>query len=311
MKHSVTILALTLASTMAFAQANKPNTQDYQVNQSGAQKITNGPVIEYTSDHSAMIAWSTKYPGGTYLAYGTDQNNLSQRTEKSWGGTNHRLEIKNLQPATTYYFQVRSENAKGANAMGADVQSNVESFQTVAKGAAPEKANRNLGVNGSDSTNVSTNPGMSTGASGRYEALYRMGGTGDHLYTTNASEHSSATAMGYKDEGIAGYLASSQISGTQPLYRLSKPAPAAVGGLIHLYTADNNERQSALGQGFKEDGPLGYIATSQISGAVPLYRFRSPTGDYFMTANPSDRQIAQQQGYQDQGTVGYIWSQPQ
>jgi len=309
MYKRLAITALALATTMAFGQTNKPNTDDYKTNQSGSQKITNGPVIEYTSDHSAMIAWSTKYPGGTYLAYGTDRNNLSQRTQKEWGGTNHRLEIKNLQPSTTYYFQVRTEDAKGSGAMGADVQSNVESFQTVAKGAASDKENRNVGVQGA--TNVSTNPGASTGASGQYEALYRMGGLHDHLYTTNPSEHSSATTMGYKDEGIAGYLASSQISGTQPLYRLSKPAPAGVGGLIHLYTSDNNERQSALSQGYKEDGPLGYIATSQIAGVTPLYRYRSPTGDYFMSADAADRDRARQQGYQELGTVGYVWSQPQ
>ena len=147
MYRRLAITALALATTMAFAQTKKPTNDNYKVNQSGTQKITNGPVIEYTSDHSAMIAWSTKYPGGTYLAYGTDRNNLSQRTEKSWGGTNHRLEIKNLKPSTTYYFQVRSEDAKGNGAMGADVESNVDSFQTVAKGAAPNKANRDVGVN--------------------------------------------------------------------------------------------------------------------------------------------------------------------
>jgi hypothetical protein len=148
MYKRLAIAALALATTMAFGQAKKTDTENYKVNKSGAQKITNGPVIEYTSDHSAMIAWSTKDPAGSYIAYGTDRNNLTQRTEKSWGGTNHRLEIKNLRPSTTYYFQVRSEDAKGPNAMGADVQSNVDSFQTVAKGAAPDKANRNVGVQG-------------------------------------------------------------------------------------------------------------------------------------------------------------------
>src|SRR3954453_213448 len=114
MKKIAAVLALAFASTMAIAQANAPKTQDdWKLNQSGAQKITNGPVIEYTSDHSAMIAWSTKMPGGTYIAYGTDQGNLSQRTTKAWGGTNHRLEIKNLEPSKTYYFQVRTENSNG------------------------------------------------------------------------------------------------------------------------------------------------------------------------------------------------------
>jgi len=125
--------------------STQSGTSGYGTNQQGTQKITNGPVIEYTSDNSAMIAWSTKTPAGTYLAYGTDRNNLNQRTQKGWGGTNHRLEIKNLQPNTTYYFQVRSENAQGS---GADVQSNVASFTTVAKGAPHNRENRNVGVRG-------------------------------------------------------------------------------------------------------------------------------------------------------------------
>lgn len=144
MKTFLAVLALTLASATVIAQSSQ---DQYKVNQSGAQKITNGPVVEYTSDHSAMIAWSTKDAAGTYVAYGTDRNNLSQRAEKGWGGTNHRVELKNLQPSTTYYFQVRSENAKGGGAQGADVESNVDSFQTVAKGAQPNRANRDVGVN--------------------------------------------------------------------------------------------------------------------------------------------------------------------
>jgi hypothetical protein len=147
MRSTLLIVTLAFATSVAIAQKSAPNNEDYKINHSGAQKVTNGPVIEYTSDHSAMIAWSTKDPAGTFIAYGTDSKNLNQRTEKSWGGTNHRLEIKNLQPSTTYYFQVRSEDASGAGAKGADVESNVASFRTVAKGAKPDRANRNVGVN--------------------------------------------------------------------------------------------------------------------------------------------------------------------
>ncbi len=149
MKFKVAILVLALAGTTAFAQSKvkKDEPEHYKVNQSEAQKITNGPVIEYTSDHSAMIAWSTKMPAGTYVAYGTDPSHLDQRSEKAWGGTNHRVELKNLQPSKTYYFQVRSEDAAGKGAAGADVESNVDSFTTVAKGEKPNRSNRNVGVN--------------------------------------------------------------------------------------------------------------------------------------------------------------------
>ena len=162
MKRAVSIFVLLVfAASMSFAKTHKQD--QYGVNAQGNQKITNGPVIEYVSDHSAMIAWSTKSAGGTYIAYGKDQNNLDQKTTRAWGGTNHRLEIKNLEPSTTYYFQVRSENAKGS---GADVESPVASFQTVAKGAAPDRQNRNVGVNesGSNALPQSGQPGSSATA---------------------------------------------------------------------------------------------------------------------------------------------------
>ena len=160
-KAASIFVLLVFAATMSFAKTHKQD--QYGVNAQGSQKITNGPVIESVSDHSAMIAWSTKSAGGTYIAYGKNQSNLDQKTTRAWGGTNHRLEIKNLEPSTTYYFQVRSENAKGS---GADVESPVASFQTVAKGAAPDRQNRNVGVNGSGPSAVpqSDQPGSSATA---------------------------------------------------------------------------------------------------------------------------------------------------
>jgi hypothetical protein len=310
MRNTLAIVALGFATTMGMGQTSN-NPDQYKVNQSGTQKIVNGPVIEYTTDNSAMVAWTTKFPGGTYVAYGTDPNNLSQRTEKAWGGTNHRLQIKNLQPSTTYYFQVRSEDAHGKGAMGADVQSNVEQFKTVAKGAAPDKTNYNVGVNGTSATNSSTNTGMpSTSASGQFVPLYRMFGMGKHFYTTNASEKSSAS--GFTDEGAAGYLATSQIAGTQPFYRISKDSGGGPGTFAeHVYTTAASEVQTDVGQGYKNEGVIGYIATSQLPNTVPLYRLHNSNNDNLYTTDASERQSALQQGYIDQGIAGYVWQTPQ
>ena len=152
MRTALTVLALALTVSLITIS---PAAAQYGTNEQGKQKITNGPVVEYTTDKSAHIAWSTKLPGGTYVAYGSDRNNLSQRAQKSWGGTNHRVEIKNLEPSKTYYFQVRSENA-ASGGQGADVQSEIESFTTLAQGQSPDRTNRNIGVNsGSDSNDGS------------------------------------------------------------------------------------------------------------------------------------------------------------
>lgn len=150
MKRFAGIAILALATTFGMAQNDKTGA-GFGVNAQGSQKITNGPVIEYVSDHSAVVSWSTSKPSGSYVAYGTNQSDLNQKAAASWGGTNHRVELKNLTPGTVYYFQVRSENAaSGGN--GADVESPVASFATGAKGTAPDRHNRNVGVNGPQSS---------------------------------------------------------------------------------------------------------------------------------------------------------------
>jgi len=100
--------------------------------------ITQGPVLESVSDHSAVIAWSTNKRGSTRVNYGTDPRNLSQLAEAPWGvdGRTHRVELRNLQPNTTYYFRVETGQTRGGN--GAAVETaGVISFQTTPQGAPP------------------------------------------------------------------------------------------------------------------------------------------------------------------------------
>ncbi len=71
-------------------------------------RITNGPVLERVADTNAVVAWSTNRPASSIVKYGTDPNNLSQTAQEAWGQTTHRVELKNLQPNTKYYFSVHS-----------------------------------------------------------------------------------------------------------------------------------------------------------------------------------------------------------
>jgi phosphodiesterase/alkaline phosphatase D-like protein len=93
-------------------------------------KITNGPVLEAVTGNTATVAWSTNRRGSSRVNYGTDPNNLTQLAEAPWGrgGLTHRVELKNLQPNTTYYFRVETGQAQGT---GGQVESqNVQSFTT-------------------------------------------------------------------------------------------------------------------------------------------------------------------------------------
>jgi phosphodiesterase/alkaline phosphatase D-like protein len=90
-------------------------------------QITKGPVVESTTNNSATIAWSTNTSASTVLNYGTDPNNLTQTVQAPWGGLTHRVTIQNLQPGTTYYYQVTSAQGQGT---GTGAISSVQSFTT-------------------------------------------------------------------------------------------------------------------------------------------------------------------------------------
>ncbi len=105
--------------------------------------VTHGPVLEYVSDHDAVIAWTTKDPSDMGIHFGTTPTTLTAANSQAADatenphGTNHRVKLDNLQPNTTYYIQVTTNTGQPVG--------NVAQFQTVAKGAAPKRQNVDLG----------------------------------------------------------------------------------------------------------------------------------------------------------------------
>ena len=100
-------------------------------------QITQGPRIESVTENSAIVAWSTNVNASTVVKFGTDQNNLNQTAEAPWGGLTHRATLKNLQPGTTYYFDVESGQAQGS---GTSTLSQVQSFTTKGTNPNPQAA---------------------------------------------------------------------------------------------------------------------------------------------------------------------------
>ncbi|KAK0495992.1 hypothetical protein EDD18DRAFT_1353611 [Armillaria luteobubalina] len=105
----------------------------------------------------------------------------------------------------------------------------------------------------------------------------------DHFYTTNAAEMQRAVTtlhykaegqtglvfgfqapvlshipphwLGYKDEGIVGYIYPKEMCCSVPLYRLYHDKPVR----DHLYTEDSKEIDSAKRLGYTYEGIAGYI----------------------------------------------------
>jgi hypothetical protein len=80
------------------------------------------------------------------------------------------------------------------------------------------------------------------------------GSNGDTLLTQDGNERAAMQAHGYRDNGIIGYIATSQAPGTQPLYQLS-----SADGSAHLYTTSSSEKAQFQSQGWKDQGLVGYI----------------------------------------------------
>lgn len=95
--------------------------------QKDAVQITHGPVVENVTDTTAIIAWSTNVSAGTVLRYGSDPQYLNKTVSMPWGGLTHRVNLKELKPDTTYYFQAESREGQGT---GTTAQAVLASFQT-------------------------------------------------------------------------------------------------------------------------------------------------------------------------------------
>ena len=128
-------LAAVLLLCACFAAAQTPATPQTTAPAAGTTAalpdVTHGPVLEYASDHDAVIAWTSKAGSDMQIHYGNNPSSLTLATDATEkpGGTNHRVKLINLQPSTTYYIQMTTNTGQPVGS--------VFQFQTPAKGGAP------------------------------------------------------------------------------------------------------------------------------------------------------------------------------
>jgi hypothetical protein len=119
----------------------------FSVHHPQSERITRGPVVEGVGDTWAVIAWTTNTGGSTVVHYGTDPNHLNRAAlapysdNETMAAQNHRVHLKNLKPATTYYFMADSAQGEGT---GTEVRSSVGQFTTrgAGQGSASDQAAR-------------------------------------------------------------------------------------------------------------------------------------------------------------------------
>ena len=94
--------------------------------------------MELSKSHLTIIRWTTNNPGGSdvhygVVHYGTDPKELSQMAKnpitlnQSHPQTTFRVQMRGLEPRTTYYYTVTSMESNGKSD---EVKSTVHQFTT-------------------------------------------------------------------------------------------------------------------------------------------------------------------------------------
>jgi Purple acid Phosphatase, N-terminal domain len=116
----LTIAISVMAMGLLFLQPRPACARDG----SGLSQVKASPIVESVADTLAFISWTTENPGGTILHYavvhyGKDPNHLDltavspTRINPGHSDMVFRVRLNDLQPETTYYYQVCSTQADG------------------------------------------------------------------------------------------------------------------------------------------------------------------------------------------------------
>jgi phosphodiesterase/alkaline phosphatase D-like protein len=138
------LLTLAIATTVGSLLASTPSAAQVLPPAKKAERvvITKSPALELASDYLTIIRWTTNNPGGSdvhygIVQYGTDPKDLSQtakspiRLNQAQRYTTFRVRIEGLEPGTTYYYRVGSEESNGKSD---GVKSIVKKFTTPPRG---------------------------------------------------------------------------------------------------------------------------------------------------------------------------------
>jgi len=284
MKRTVTLFGLSLMflATVAFAQ-REGEGRERRV------PFAQGPDITNISGESATMRWATRANRADRVLYREAGSDSEWRSTYAGGeGPSHSARLTGLRPGRTYEWQIVERDGDLIRA---------GQFQTARsrRGRAADVLAERYEEGGGDYDRDGDR-----GPGGNRVTLYRgVNRDGAHMYSPNPDD---ITPRGYRSEGAAWSLMSSEGRGMTPLYRLV----SAQGD--SLLTVDPSERDSAIDQGYQDLGIAGYIATSQWRGTVPLFRFYNPgTGQHFYTASEQERERVARSGMNDEGVAGYVW----
>jgi len=134
------VLRLAITTTVGSLLSSNPTAAQIPPPAKRAERveIKKGPEVELSKSHLTIIRWTTNNPGGAdvhygVVHYGTDPKDLSQTAKnpitlnQSHPQTTFRVQMRGLEPRTTYYYTVTSMERNGKSD---EVKSTVHQFTT-------------------------------------------------------------------------------------------------------------------------------------------------------------------------------------
>jgi hypothetical protein len=91
---------------------SEENRQENSSNINDAVNIVNGPRLRDVTPRSAWLDWSTNHVAASRVRYGTNPQNPEQHAYESGGTRDHHVELNNLQPGRTYYYEIETRGGK-------------------------------------------------------------------------------------------------------------------------------------------------------------------------------------------------------
>ncbi len=90
------------------ANSGNDNDADNQAQNNGNDnvQILAGPVVQNANGSSASLWWQTNDTAATHVKYGTNPNDMNQTAYEPGGAKDHRVQLTNLQPGQTYYYEI-------------------------------------------------------------------------------------------------------------------------------------------------------------------------------------------------------------
>lgn len=132
--------------------------------------------------------------------------------------------------------------------------------------------------------------------------LLVSGAWNDSIITTDQKERDRLKREDWKISGT-GLLQSSAKPGAVPLHRMFNAGSKSVDRLLETRPAKVAARVKA---GFIDEGVLGYVASEEKPGLVPVYHFVKED-KHFWLIDPKDKDTAERNGWKEDGISFWLW----